>query len=109
MLTLQIQNHGRVTVLRCSGRVVHGDGADTLLRTVKSLDKRPIQIDLGQVETIDASGLGVLAALQKWAEECGREVRLTNLPRRVREAIDTTKLDSVLQVGPAAEEQDDAA
>jgi ABC-type transporter Mla MlaB component len=66
VLTLEVQNHPHVTVLRCSGRIVHGDGADTLLRAVMSQVKRHLQIDLSGVETIDAGGLGVLAAFRRF-------------------------------------------
>jgi len=109
MLTMYIQNHPHMTVLRCLGRIVHGDGADALLRAVMSQDKRHLQIDLSGVETIDASGLGVLVTLEKWAQDGNRTLQLANPSKRVREAIETTHLSAVLQVSPAVEECDDAA
>ena len=109
MLTLEVQNHSQITVLRCLGRIVHGDGADALLRAVMSQEKRYLQIDLGGVEAIDASGLGTLVALQKWAAESNRSLQLLNPSKRVREAIETTHLISVLQFGPAQRACTDAA
>jgi anti-sigma B factor antagonist len=109
VLTIDIQDSQEATVLRCSGRIVHGDGADTLLRAVMSQDKRHLQIDLSQVDSIDAGGLGVLVALAKWAKNGDRTIQLTNPSKRVREALEATKLSSVLQVCPAGQDRDDAA
>jgi anti-sigma B factor antagonist len=109
VFTLEIQDHPHVTVLRCSGRIVHGDGDGTLLRAAMSQDKRYLQIDLSDVDTIDASGLGVLVALEKWAKDGNRTIQLTNPSKRVREALETTKLSSVLQVCPTIQDCDDAA
>ena len=109
VLTLEVQNHPHVTVLRCAGRIVHGDGADALIRAVMSQDQRNLQIDLCDVDTIDASGLGALVTLEKWAKERDRTVQIVNPSKRVREAIETTKLSSVLQIVPATHEQSTAA
>ncbi len=109
MLTLEVQKSPHVTVLRCSGRIVHGDGADTLLRAAMSQDSRHLQIDLSGVKAIDAGGLGVLAALGKWAKDGNRTIQLTNPSKRVREALEATNLSSVLQVCPTIQNRDDAA
>lgn len=108
-MTIDIQDSQEATVLRCSGRIVHGDGADTLLRAVMSQDKRHLQIDLSQVDTIDAGGLGVLAALGQWAQDGNRTIQLMNPSKRVRKALETTNLSSVLQVCPAIQVGDDTA
>ena len=109
MLRLEVQHHPQFTVLRCSGRIVHGDGADTLLQAVMELPERHVHIDLVNVDAIDASGLGVLVRLEKWANDGNRMLHLTNVPKRVQEAIETTKLTTVLQLGEHAEDFDDAA
>ncbi len=98
LLRLELQHHPHLTVLRCSGRIVHGDGADTLLRAVKAQNDRHLQIDLAEVDTIDASGLGALAALEKWATEGRRTLQFINPSKRVLEAMETTRLSSVLQI-----------
>jgi anti-anti-sigma factor len=109
VLTLEIQNHPHLAVLRCSGRIVCGEGADNLLRAAMSQDKRHLQIDLSGVESIDAGGLGVLATLEKWAEAGNRTIELLNPSMRVREALETTKLSSVLRVWPAIQDREGAA
>jgi anti-anti-sigma factor len=109
VLTLEIQNHPHFAILRCSGRIVHGDGADELLRAAMSQDKRHLQIDLSGVDSIDAGGLGVLAALEKWAEDGNRTIALVNPSTRVRQALKATKLSSVIQVWPAIQSREDVA
>ena len=109
MLTVEVQHDPHVTVLRCSGRIVRGDGADALLRAVMSQDKRHLQIDLSGVEIIDAGGLGVLVALERWAKDGNRTIQLMNPSKRVREALETTKLILVLQICSTIQDCDDAA
>jgi anti-anti-sigma factor len=111
VLRLEVQNHPHVTVLRCAGRIVRGDGADDLLRTVKAQDKRDLQIDLSKVAAIDAGGLGVLVELERWARDTKRTLQLINPTKRVFEALEATGLSSVLQVCPGntPPRRDDAA
>ena len=101
MLKLEIQKSPQVSVLRCSGRIVKGDGADTLLRAVISGDNRYILIDLNEVSAIDAAGLGALAELEQWARSGNRTIHLVNPSRQVREALEATRLSSVIQIVPA--------
>jgi anti-anti-sigma factor len=78
--------------------MVQGDGPDGLLRAVMSQDCRDIQVDLSKVTCIDANGLGALAALETWARTGNRKVVLLNPSERCREALEKTRLSSVLQV-----------
>ncbi len=109
MLTLEFQHHPNLTVLRCSGRILHGDGADTLLRAVMSQDQRNLQIDLQDVSTIDAGGLGTLVALERWAQENDKNLQLTNVSKRVLDAIEITRLTPILLGAEAVQDRDDAA
>ena len=105
MLTLEIQNYPHLAVLRCSGRIVRGDGADDLLLAAVSQAKHHLQIDLSGVKSIDAGGLGVLAALAKWAKDGNRTLELLNPSMRVRQALQATRLSSVLRVWPAMQDR----
>jgi anti-anti-sigma factor len=102
MLTMVIEETSQgATVLRCSGRIVKGEGADTLFRTVKSAREPHIQIELSEVSGIDAAGLGTLAELELWARNGNRTIQLMNPSTRVRGALDVTRLGSVLQICPS--------
>jgi anti-anti-sigma factor len=103
VLKLEVQESPLVTIFRCSGRIVYGDGSDTLVKAVMSKDTRYFLIDLKGVSAIDAAGLGALAALERWARSEHRTIHLANLSKRVREALETTGLSSVLQILPIPE------
>ena len=60
MLKLEVQESPLVTILRCSGRIVYGDGVNTLVKAVMAKDTRHFLIDLNGVNAIDAAGLGAL-------------------------------------------------
>ena len=57
-----------------------------------------IEIDLGPVVEIDASGLGVLILLQKRAREQGMKTRLLNVPGAVEQLLDATRLEPLFEV-----------
>lgn len=103
MLKLEVQESPLVTILRCSGRIVYGDGSDSLVKAVMSKDTRYFLIDLIGVSAIDAAGLGAFATLERWARSEHRTIHLANLSKRVREALETTRLSSVLQILPIPE------
>lgn len=97
-MLFEIHSSSDATLVRCSGRMVQGDGPDGLLRAVMSQDCRNIQVDLSKVSCIDANGLGALAALETWARRAKCRVELLNPSERCREALEKTRLISVLQV-----------
>lgn len=110
MLVLELQNFPDTTVVRCSGRIVRGNAADALLRTVMSREgKRHFQIDLTGVTAIDAGGLGVLVVIERWAGDTDRTIQLINPTSIVREALDATHLSAVLNIRRFAQESRDNA
>ena len=108
MLRVEYQYYPDRTVLLCSGRILHGDGAETLLRTVMSQDARDVWLDLRGVESIDARGLGTLIAMENWARQENRNLEFVNVSKRVLDAIEITRLTPVL-LGEMAAGRDDAA
>jgi anti-anti-sigma factor len=106
---LEIQNDTDTTIVRCSGRIVQGDGANDMLRAVMSQASRHIQLDLSRVNAIDAGGLGALVELAKWARDANRSIQLLNPSPRVRAALETTGLSSVLRIDPAIRSRSEAA
>lgn len=98
VLVTQFRNSQQVTVLRCYGRLVHGDGADALRQAAMAQDEDHIVLDLSRVEVIDAAGLGVLVELANWARNRGGAIQLLNPSPRVREVLETTGLNSVLEI-----------
>jgi anti-anti-sigma factor len=103
VLKLEVQESPLVTILRCSGRMVYGDGADTLVKAVSSKDTRFFLLDLSGVSAIDAAGLGALAAVGCWARNENRRIYLANLSARIREALKITGLTAALDIFPMPE------
>ena len=86
-----------LAVVRCSGRMVAGER--NLRRLVEILDSAEarIALDLGEVEAIDAAGVGALADLLRQAQASGRELVLWNLGAHLREVLDLTGLGDLFQ------------
>jgi anti-anti-sigma factor len=100
VLATEFHNSQQVTVLRCYGQLVRGDGADALRQAVMSQDESHFAIDLSGIEAIDAAGLGVLAELENWATARGGAIQLLNPTARLVEVLKATGLNSVLETWP---------
>ena len=64
-LSLETRDLGRVTIVRCKGRLVAGGETEALRSHVAWLlrDRRAIVLHMGEVVFIDSSGLGTMCAL----------------------------------------------
>ncbi len=95
---MELEVRKDVVILKCQGRVVHGEGADLLLRVGMAQTKPRMAVDMGAVEAIDARGLGVLVELENWARITSRSFELWNPSEKVRWAIEVTGLKDVLRI-----------
>lgn len=99
MLRITTEHLADITVLRLFGRIVAGREVKSLKDAVAAeADKRLVVVDLAAVEAIDARGLGLLVFLQTLGYALGFELQLVNPTARVREVLDLTRLDFVLEV-----------
>jgi len=99
MLRIVVERSMHTAALRCSGRIVFGTGICILRDAVMcEADKRIVLLDLAGVEAIDAAGLGLLAFLHAMGYAVGFTLQLVNPIRRVRELLELTRLDSVLEI-----------
>lgn len=98
MLRIDIRNMNATAVLRCTGRLVFGVEAETLRGVTKARPERDIRVDLQNVRTIDASGLGVMVELQHWAKNNHRTLVYSNPCDMVERLIRLTRLHTVLSV-----------
>ena len=98
MLSIRAENMGDTVVLRCVGRIVSGDPTRALRDAVMcQVGKRLVVLDLAEVDTIDAAGLGDFIFLKTLACVAGMEFKLVNVTERVRELLNVTQLDSVFE------------
>lgn len=104
MLSVHTTKLGNVAVLFVQGQIVRGE-TDALCRTVLAqVDASAVVLDLAQVNTIDAGGLGVMLELRQHTQSRGIEFRLKNVTRLVRRVLEITNLNSVFEVTPELED-----
>jgi len=101
-LAVEVCSSGGVLVLRCSGRIVYGDEANTLCAALGDIlpTARRVVVDLTEVESIDSAGLGELVLLEMWADAAGYELKFANPNRWVRQLLELTNLMSLLDIYP---------
>ena len=99
MLKVKVRNRGNIAVFRCSGRMVAGEDTRALWDAFRHASGRGlIMLDLAEVDTIDAAGLGLLVFLHTSASIGGVELKLINPTEHTRELLALTNLDSVLEI-----------
>lgn len=75
---------------------------ETLRSVTQSRPERVLEIDLGGIETVDASGLGLLVELQHWANAGNRILYFTNASKFVARLVAVTHLYNVLAIAPGS-------
>lgn len=93
MLTVSVEELDDVVILRCFGRIVHGEEAAILCAAARHYSRNVI-LDLKEVDAIDGTGIGLLISLQA----AGLYIRLINPVQGVRELLQAKQLDSVLEI-----------
>src|SRR5260370_15281557 len=93
-----------VIILRCKGALVHGERSTMLLHAGEKHGAQRLIVDLTGVDSIDASGLGALVGLVRWARRAGVRVRLLNPSKYVRELLRLTRLERVFEIVAADQE-----
>ncbi|HVV75359.1 MAG TPA: STAS domain-containing protein [Mycobacteriales bacterium] len=74
----------------------------TALRAAADNGDGDLVLDLGGVEIIDASGLGVLVGAHRLAERRDRRLVLRNVPAQIVRLLGATRLNRILTIEPAA-------
>jgi anti-anti-sigma factor len=102
-LSLETRNRGDVMIVHCQGRIVYRDEAATLSKVVGEFLENggKVVLDLSGVSSIDSAGIGELAFLYTAARSQNAEMKCANPTPLVRELLDLTNLDSVLEIHPS--------
>lgn len=93
LLTLDIEQEGTTTVVRCHGKLV-SSVTDVLYSNVSKLipDSKRIILDLTDLTVMDSMGLGALVRLYVSARAAGCTVELINIGKRIQELLELTHL-----------------
>ena len=105
-LNLQTRNREDVMIVHCQGRIVYRDEAAALSRLVGQIiaNRGKVLLDLSGVSFIDGAGMGELVLLHTWAQSRNAELKCASPSPLVRELLDLTNLDSVLEIHPSVPE-----
>lgn len=108
MLEYKVRQNGDVTMLDLSGRIslgealAFGPGSGVVLSDVigelAKKGQRKILLNLKDVKYIDSSGIGELVRNYTSLRRQGGELKLLNPNPTVREALQLTRLDRILDI-----------
>ena len=93
-LSLDTREVGRVTIVRCNGRIVAGRESESLHSHVTWLlrDHRAIVLHLGEIEFVDSSGLGAMVRSLTSTRQARGDLKLCNVPESVRKVLELSHL-----------------
>src|SRR6185295_6852945 len=98
MLKIHAKNLENVAVLSLEGRVVTGE-TDVLRNAVQYLSPcNAIILNLAQVTTVDAHGLGVMLELREQAVAKGLRFKVINVNQPLNRIFEITRLDTVFEL-----------
>jgi anti-sigma B factor antagonist len=98
-LALETREVGRVTIVRCKGRIVAGGETEALRAHVTWLlrDRRAIVLHLGEVVFIDSSGLGAMVRSLTSTRQAHGELKLCDVPEHVRKVLQLSHLAKLFE------------
>lgn len=104
-LVLDTREVGRVTIVRCNGRIVAGGESELLRSHVSWLlrDRRSIVLHLGEVAFIDSSGLGTIVRTLTSTRQVHGELKLCNVPGHVRKILELSHLSKLFDAHESEE------
>ena len=97
-LKAAVRQSGDVNIVDLSGRITLGEGSGLLRSTVKDLvtaGKTKILLNLKDVGYIDSAGLGEMVGSYASVTNQGGEIKLVNVPSKVDNLLQVTKLYTV--------------
>jgi anti-anti-sigma factor len=105
-LSLETRNRGDVMIVHCQGRIVYRDEAAALSRLVGEFLENggKVVLDLSGVSSLDSAGIGELAYLYTRARSHNADLKCASPTPLVRDLLDLTNLDSVLEIHPTVGE-----
>ena len=105
MLTLETREIGRVSVIRCSGRIVVGASSDSLRAHVTHLlrDRRSLVLHLGEVGFIDSSGLGTIVRLLTTTRQAHGDLKLCSISAPVQSLLKMTTTQRLFDIHESEE------
>lgn len=98
---MQAQVENNQSVIRLTGRFdfkAHREFKSLCEGPLKSPSVRELQVDMGAVEHLDGSGLGMLLMLKERAQVLNKTVVLANARGAVRQALEIASFDKLFRI-----------
>lgn len=98
-LELETRDVGRVTIVRCKGRLVAGAEVEALRTHVSWIlrDRRAIVLHLGDVVFIDSSGLGTMVRTLTSTRQVRGDLKLCAVPEHVLKVLQLSHLTKLFE------------
>lgn len=106
-MKFEVEKRDGGVVFRLAGKLRGFAGGEEILDEVRERladGDRMIVLDLGEVERMDSSGIGVMAAIVTSVENAKATVRFADLPEQVTKVMTIVGLARVLKVFPTVGE-----
>jgi anti-sigma B factor antagonist len=105
-LTLISRHLGNVCIIECKGRIAMGDELKALEAALNlgTREFTKLVLNVGGVERLDSTGIGLLVRVATNLHKRGGDVRLAAPPPFVVNLLKLANLSSILQVHPTEEE-----
>lgn len=103
-MEFKIKQEKGVTVISLKGKVIGGPDASELTRQLHGLidqGKKQIVVDLGGVELMNSSGLGMLIGGLTTVRNAGGDLKLANASVKILSLFTVTKLSKVFTHFPS--------
>lgn len=102
-LSLETRDVGRVTIVRCKGRLVAGNEVEALRSHITWLlrDRRAIVLHLGEIAFIDSSGLGTMVRTLTSTRQARGDLKLCDVPEHVQKVLQLSHLTKLFDSHPS--------
>jgi anti-sigma B factor antagonist len=100
-MTTKTRQVGGITIVDISGRIALGEESAAVRNIIGDLlskGQKQILLNLGGVDYIDSAGLGSLVGGFASVQRQGGELKLSNLPSKVVDVMQMTKLYTVFDI-----------
>lgn len=101
MLNINQRQVDHITILDLNGRITIGEGSTQFRESVRRLmdqARNRVVLNFAEVNYVDSSGIGELVSAYTSLNNQGGQLKLLNLPKRIRDLLRITKLDTVFEI-----------
>lgn len=100
MLTIKQRDAEGVTILDLSGKITIGQGSAQFREAIRQLmeqGRTRLLLNFADVSYVDSSGIGELVSAYTTLNNQGGQLKLLNLPKRIKDLLRITKLLTVFE------------